>query len=202
VKAASGHPVIRDLSTSLGAVLPVGPKPKPVQFRNTNGLVHNPEWEIGLQKTGFISAAGRCVVMQAELAGRQLIMVLLDSAGRYSRIGDAERLRKWLSEQTLLPMFGRRADPLPEPVAPQLALPPSPVPAVQLPMVQPPMLQVALPSVTPLPTQAPLPVILPLSQPATAPAAALIDPAKPWVQVPALPLTVQRAAAEPAAQPR
>jgi D-alanyl-D-alanine carboxypeptidase len=71
-----------------------------VQFRNTNGLVHNPEWEIGLQKTGYISAAGRCVVMQAELAGRKLIMVLLDSAGRYARIGDAERLRKWIAEHT------------------------------------------------------------------------------------------------------
>ena len=59
--------------------------------------MRSPEWEIGLQKTGYISAAGRCVVMQAQLAGRNLIMVLLDSAGRYSRIGDAERLRHWLS---------------------------------------------------------------------------------------------------------
>ncbi|MFM7505271.1 MAG: serine hydrolase [Rubrivivax sp.] len=119
VKAASEHPVIRDLSTSLHAVLPVGPKPRPVEFRNTNGLVKNPAWEIGLQKTGFISAAGRCVVMQAELAGRQLIMVLLDSAGRYSRIGDAERLRKWLSEQSLLPAFSLRSEPLAEPETPQ-----------------------------------------------------------------------------------
>jgi D-alanyl-D-alanine endopeptidase (penicillin-binding protein 7) len=123
VKAASEHPVIRDLSTSWHAVLPVGPKPRPVEFRNTNGLVKNPAWDIGLQKTGFISAAGRCVVMQAELAGRQLIMVLLDSAGRYSRIGDAERLRKWLSEQSLLPAFSRRAEPLAEPEAPQPSLP-------------------------------------------------------------------------------
>ena len=69
------------------------------QFRNTNGLIRNPDWEIGLQKTGYISEAGRCVVMQAQMAGRKLIMVLLDSAGRYSRIGDAERLRKWLDQQ-------------------------------------------------------------------------------------------------------
>jgi D-alanyl-D-alanine endopeptidase (penicillin-binding protein 7) len=55
-------------------------------------------WEIGLQKTGFISEAGRCVVMQAQLAGRNLIMVLLDSTGRYSRIGDAERIRRWINE--------------------------------------------------------------------------------------------------------
>jgi D-alanyl-D-alanine endopeptidase (penicillin-binding protein 7) len=67
-----------------------------VQFRNTNSLVRNPLWEVGLQKTGYISEAGRCVVMQAQLAGRKLIMVLLDSAGRYSRVADAERIRRWL----------------------------------------------------------------------------------------------------------
>jgi D-alanyl-D-alanine endopeptidase (penicillin-binding protein 7) len=67
-----------------------------MQFRNTNGLVSNPQWDIGLQKTGYIAEAGRCVVMQAQLAGRKLIMVLLDSTGKYSRIGDAERIRKWL----------------------------------------------------------------------------------------------------------
>ena len=98
VKAALGHPIIRQLSTSLEAVVPVGPVGgRQVQFRNTNGLVRNPDWEIGLQKTGYISAAGRCVVMQAQLAGRKLIMVLLDSAGRYSRMGDAERIRTWLT---------------------------------------------------------------------------------------------------------
>ncbi len=95
VRAAFLHPMIRELSTSLEMVVPMGDKS--VQFRNTNGLVRNPDWEIGLQKTGYIAAAGRCVVMQAQMAGRQLIMVLLDSAGRHSRIGDAERLRKWLA---------------------------------------------------------------------------------------------------------
>ena len=96
VRAALVHPIIRQLSTSLEAVVPVGRQQ--VQFRNTNGLVRNPEWEIGLQKTGYISAAGRCLVMQAELAGRKLIMVLLDSAGKYSRMGDAERIRKWVAD--------------------------------------------------------------------------------------------------------
>jgi D-alanyl-D-alanine endopeptidase (penicillin-binding protein 7) len=96
VKAAFMHPIIRDLSTSLETVVPVGRRQ--VQFHNTNGLVRNPEWEIGLQKTGYISAAGRCLVMQAQLAGRSLIMVLLDSAGKYSRIGDAERIRAWLAK--------------------------------------------------------------------------------------------------------
>ena len=69
-----------------------------MQFRNTNGLVSNPQWDIGLQKTGYITEAGRCLVMQAKMAGRQLIMVFLDSAGKYSRIGDAERVRRWVSE--------------------------------------------------------------------------------------------------------
>ena len=101
VRAAFEHPIIRNLSTSMEAVVPVGHKS--VQFRNTNLLVRNPEWEIGLQKTGYISAAGRCLVMQTQLAGRKLIMVLLDSAGKYSRIGDAERIRKWMSEGGVLP---------------------------------------------------------------------------------------------------
>lgn len=94
VRAAAEHPILRDLSTSPEAMVPVGRHS--VQFRNTNGLVRNPEWDIGLQKTGYISAAGRCLVMQAQLSGRKLIMVLLDSAGKYSRIGDAERIRHWL----------------------------------------------------------------------------------------------------------
>jgi serine-type D-Ala-D-Ala endopeptidase (penicillin-binding protein 7) len=96
VKAASDHAVIRELSTDRDAQVAVGARQ--VQYRNTNGLVSNPSWDIALQKTGYISAAGRCVVMQAELAGRKLIMVLLDSAGKYSRIGDAERIRHWLAQ--------------------------------------------------------------------------------------------------------
>ena len=99
VRQAAGVPIIREFSTSLEAQVAVGKRQ--VQFRNTNGLVRNPTWDIGLQKTGYISEAGRCLVMQAELAGRKLIMVLLDSAGKYSRIGDAERIRKWLTEGPL-----------------------------------------------------------------------------------------------------
>jgi D-alanyl-D-alanine endopeptidase (penicillin-binding protein 7) len=184
VRAASEHPVIRDLSTSLGAVIPVGPKPRPVEFRNTNGLVHNPEWDIGLQKTGFISAAGRCVVMQAELAGRQLIMVLLDSAGRYSRIGDAERLRKWVSEQTLLPLSGLRGEP-PLPAKPHPQLPPVLAPGIGA-------SQSSLP---------PVPMVVPwanVPKPSTpVPATEL---AKPWAQVPSLPVQgMERGPAAPGA---
>jgi D-alanyl-D-alanine endopeptidase (penicillin-binding protein 7) len=100
VDAAYTHQIIRELSVSREALVDIGRRQ--LQFRSTNGLVRNPEWDIGLQKTGYIAEAGRCVVMQAQLAGRKLIMVLLDSAGRYSRIGDAERIRKWL-DQSLQP---------------------------------------------------------------------------------------------------
>lgn len=95
VRAAAEHQLIREMSTTADASVHVGSRA--MQFRNTNGLIRNPAWDIVLQKTGYISEAGRCVVMQAQLAGRKLIMVLLDSAGRYSRIGDAERLRNWLT---------------------------------------------------------------------------------------------------------
>jgi D-alanyl-D-alanine endopeptidase (penicillin-binding protein 7) len=100
VDAAYQHPLIRELSTSQEYQVVVGRRN--LQYRNTNGLVRNPTWEIGLQKTGYISEAGRCLVMQASLAGRKLIMVFLDSAGKYSRIGDAERVRRWL--ETTMPL--------------------------------------------------------------------------------------------------
>lgn len=94
VKEAHGHSLLRELTTSREAEVEVGHRM--VQFHNTNGLVRSPQWDIGLQKTGYISESGHGLVMQAQLAGRKLIMVLLDSVGKYSRIGDAERIRKWL----------------------------------------------------------------------------------------------------------
>ncbi len=96
VNAAHQHRIIRELSTSLEYQVEVGNRE--LMFRNTNGLVRSPAWDIGLQKTGYISEAGRCLVMQTQLAGRKLIMVFLDSAGKYSRIGDAERVRRWITE--------------------------------------------------------------------------------------------------------
>lgn len=101
VKAASQHDLIRELSTSLNTEVAVGHRQ--LAFRNTNSLVKEPHWDIGLQKTGYIAEAGRCVVMQTKMAGRELIMILLDSAGRQSRVGDAERLRRWLGS-TLSPL--------------------------------------------------------------------------------------------------
>jgi serine-type D-Ala-D-Ala endopeptidase (penicillin-binding protein 7) len=95
VKAAYNVPLIRDLSVTPQAQVAVGNRA--MSFRNTNSLVFNTSWEIGLQKTGYISEAGSCLVMQAQMAGRQLILVFLDSHGKYSRLGDAERVRRWLT---------------------------------------------------------------------------------------------------------
>jgi D-alanyl-D-alanine endopeptidase (penicillin-binding protein 7) len=94
VNAAYQHPRLREYSTSSELTLPIGRRM--VRYGNTNGLTLNPEWDIGLQKTGYISAAGRCLVMQAVIEGQRIVMVLLDSVGRYSRIGDAQRIRQWL----------------------------------------------------------------------------------------------------------
>ncbi|EER60333.1 peptidase S11 D-alanyl-D-alanine carboxypeptidase 1 [Acidovorax delafieldii 2AN] len=94
VNVAHGDPVMREFSTSPGYEVAVGHKT--LQFNNTNGLVKNPDWNIGLQKTGYISEAGRCLVMQTHIAGRKLIMVFLDSAGKFSRLGDAQRVRHWV----------------------------------------------------------------------------------------------------------
>lgn len=94
VRAAHEQPMLREMSTSPGQSVDIGTRT--LRFNNTNRLVSNPNWEIGLQKTGYISEAGRCLVMQVKVAGRQLIMVFLDSAGRLSRLGDAERVRRWV----------------------------------------------------------------------------------------------------------
>ncbi len=96
VRAAQAHPIIREFSTSPEFQVEVGNRP--TQFRTTNALVRSPSWDIALQKTGYITEAGRCLVMQASMAGRKLIMVFLDSAGKYSRIGDAERVRRWIAD--------------------------------------------------------------------------------------------------------
>ena len=94
VDIAHGDPVLRELSTSPGYQISVGNRT--LQYNNTNRLVKNPAWDIGLQKTGYISEAGQCLVMQVKVAGRKLIMVFLDSAGKLSRLGDAERVRRWV----------------------------------------------------------------------------------------------------------
>ena len=94
VNVAHSDPVLREFSTSPGYEVALGNRT--LQYNNTNRLVHSPSWDIGLQKTGYISEAGRCLVMQVQVSGRKLIMVFLDSAGKFSRLADAERVRNWI----------------------------------------------------------------------------------------------------------
>jgi serine-type D-Ala-D-Ala endopeptidase (penicillin-binding protein 7) len=94
VNVAHGDPMLRELTTSPSYQVEVGNRT--LQFNTTNRLVKNASWDIGLQKTGYITEAGRCLVMQTKVAGRKLIMVFLDSAGKLSRLGDAERVRNWV----------------------------------------------------------------------------------------------------------
>jgi D-alanyl-D-alanine endopeptidase (penicillin-binding protein 7) len=96
VAAAYQYPEIRMASTSPSHEVYVNGHTYAVNFNNTNGLVRAGQWQIGLSKTGYISEAGRCLVMQAQIAGQPMIIVLLDSNGKMTRIGDANRVRKWM----------------------------------------------------------------------------------------------------------
>ncbi len=98
VRAAHGYPLIREYSTQERAT--VHPFKRPLRFVNTNNLVRSSHWDIELSKTGYISEAGRCLVMHVRLASKDLIVVLLDSWGKQSRVGDANRIRRWLESST------------------------------------------------------------------------------------------------------
>lgn len=91
---AYGEPLLRQFSTDPKYVVDDGKRA--MHYANTNYLVASPDWNIGLQKTGFINEAGRCLVMQAVIQGRNVIMVFLDSKGKQSRTADAGRMRRWL----------------------------------------------------------------------------------------------------------
>ena len=94
VSAAYQYPQIREFSTDVA--YDVHPGTRTLHYGSTNALVRNPGWQIGLQKTGFTNEAGECMVMQTTVRDRPVIMVLLDSVGKYSRVGDAERVHTWL----------------------------------------------------------------------------------------------------------
>ncbi len=94
VREALEYPLVRQFSTATGLTVDTGYRM--VSYRNTNRLISSPDWDIGLQKTGYISEAGSCLVMQASIEGRPVVMVLLDANGSSSRFGDARRLRHWL----------------------------------------------------------------------------------------------------------
>lgn len=118
VRAAAEYARIAEYSTTPSAEYTI--RGRRVPFVNTNGLVRGNSWEIGVSKTGFINAAGRCLVMEAKVATRTLIIVLLDSVGKYTRIGDANRIREWLEPGFLAPAEPReraartRAAPKPQ----------------------------------------------------------------------------------------
>ncbi|WP_175766019.1 D-alanyl-D-alanine endopeptidase [Burkholderia ambifaria] len=95
VNAAYQYPMIRQFSTDRTYDVYTGKRN--LVYNSTNALIRgNGSWDIGLQKTGFINEAGECLVMQATIHGRPMVMVLLDSFGKYSRFADASRLRNWL----------------------------------------------------------------------------------------------------------
>src|SRR6476660_2214402 len=96
VRAAHEYSLIREFSTKDRASVRVADRGRPLNFANTNGLVRAHRWEVELSKTGYISEAGRCLVMRVKLASKDLIVVLLDSWGRQSRLGDANRIKKWV----------------------------------------------------------------------------------------------------------
>jgi D-alanyl-D-alanine endopeptidase (penicillin-binding protein 7) len=94
LEAAYRYPEIRDFSTRPATSIQAGRRS--IQFPNTNALVRNHRWNIGLSKTGYIEEAGRCLVMQAMLANRPVLVILLDSWGKYTRLGDANRIKQWM----------------------------------------------------------------------------------------------------------
>jgi D-alanyl-D-alanine endopeptidase (penicillin-binding protein 7) len=96
VRAAHQYPLVREMTTTGEYNVAHKSTGRQMQFRNTNMLVRNNSWQIGLSKTGFINEAGHCLVMQAEIAKQPMIIVLLDSWGKLSRIGDAQRIKKWM----------------------------------------------------------------------------------------------------------
>jgi len=99
VVAAHQHPIINQYSTDAKYMVSTGNHS--LEYMNSNRLVMNPDWDIGLQKTGYISEAGQCLVMLTKVAGRSIVMVFLDSKGKLSRLADAGRVRKWLSDSRL-----------------------------------------------------------------------------------------------------
>ena len=99
VAAAARYPEIRTFSTTAEAKLELNGRIS--QFGNTNALVRSENWEIGLSKTGYISEAGRCLVMQARVADKPVVIVLLDSVGKMTRVGDANRIKRWMESASL-----------------------------------------------------------------------------------------------------
>jgi serine-type D-Ala-D-Ala endopeptidase (penicillin-binding protein 7) len=102
VTAAQRYPLIAQYSTQVDQYVDVGSNGQTLHFNNSNALVKSEGWDISVQKTGFIREAGRCVVMLTKIAQRPVVMVLLDSVGKYSRLGDAHRVKTWMETGEVL----------------------------------------------------------------------------------------------------
>ena len=100
VRAARSYALIQRFTTSTSHTVELAGH-RPLRFSNTNPLVRNASWDIGLSKTGYISEAGRCLVMEARITEHPVIIVLLDSWGKNSRVGDANRVKKWMENASL-----------------------------------------------------------------------------------------------------
>ncbi|MDE2367139.1 MAG: D-alanyl-D-alanine endopeptidase [Betaproteobacteria bacterium] len=96
VDAAEDYDIIREFSTTAKHAVVFGDEDRRLHYINSNNLVRNGSWDIGVSKTGFLNEAGRCLVMQAKITGKPIIIVLLDSWGKNTRIGDANRIKKWM----------------------------------------------------------------------------------------------------------
>ncbi len=108
VQAAAGYPLIRAYSTTPAHHVEVQPTGQTLGFNNSNALVKSATWDIQLQKTGYIREAGRCVVMLATVASKPMVIVLLDSIGKYTRLGDAQRVKYWLETGESMPMVATK----------------------------------------------------------------------------------------------
>jgi serine-type D-Ala-D-Ala endopeptidase (penicillin-binding protein 7) len=96
VKAAAEYPEIREFSTTPSQYVQVEGTGQMLGFNNSNPLVKSGNWDIQLQKTGYIREAGKCLVMMATIASKPIVIVLLDSLGKYTRVADAQRVKHWL----------------------------------------------------------------------------------------------------------
>lgn len=96
VKTAVEYPVIREFTTTPSQYVQIEGTNQTLGFNNSNPLVKSSNWDIMLQKTGYIREAGKCLVMMANIASKPVVIVLLDSLGRYTRVADAQRVKHWL----------------------------------------------------------------------------------------------------------
>lgn len=107
VSAAYRYPLIREFTTTPDANIDVDGRE--LAYHNTNPLVKNTDWEVGLSKTGYIQEAGKCLVMQARVADQPVVIVLLDSAGKMTRVVDAKRIKRWMEGAQASARQGARA---------------------------------------------------------------------------------------------